>query len=393
MTCKKTHGTALVTLKSFERGGGYRDGGLKPYTGPFDEDQIVAPGEIVIAQTDVTQVGNVVGRPALVPQQSTYDNLVASLDGAIVRIIDKQQIDTSFLYYRMLCRDYARHVKARSTGTTVLHLAKDAVPSFRFPLPPLPEQRAIAATLDSIDGAIERTDAVISATEQLRDSLLHQLLTRGVPGWHTQWKDTPALGPIPASWQVVRLGEVAEVVMGQSPPGELVVDWMGDALDGAGIPFVQGNAEFGPRFPAPLKWCLQPFKVGSPGDVLISVRAPVGEMNRVEFRLGIGRGLAAVRFNKESQPFGWHVLIHSKGTLDRVAQGSTFAAIGSRDLAALPIPLPPLPEQRTIAAMLDSVDESIERAREEREGLVSLKQSTADALLTGRVRVGETLWR
>ena len=81
-------------------------------------------------------------------------------------------------------------------------------------LPPLPEQRAIAAVLDSIDEAIERTEAVIAATERLRDALLHELLTRGVPGWHTEWKEAPGIGTIPnsfADWEVVRLGDVAEV--------------------------------------------------------------------------------------------------------------------------------------------------------------------------------------
>ena len=78
-------------------------------------------------------------------------------------------------------------------------------------LPPLPEQRAIAAVLDAIDEAIERTEAVIAATERLRDALLHELLTRGVPGWHSEWRDAPGLGTVPASWEVVRLGEVAEV--------------------------------------------------------------------------------------------------------------------------------------------------------------------------------------
>ena len=78
-------------------------------------------------------------------------------------------------------------------------------------LPSLHEQRAIADVLDSIDGAIGRTEAVIAATETLRNSLLHELLTRGVPGWHTEWKDLPGIGTIPADWEVVRLGEVAEV--------------------------------------------------------------------------------------------------------------------------------------------------------------------------------------
>ena len=65
-------------------------------------------------------------------------------------------------------------------------------------LPRLKKQRAIAAVLDSIDEAIERTEAVIAATERLRDALLHELLTRGVPGWHSEWKEAPGLGTIPA---------------------------------------------------------------------------------------------------------------------------------------------------------------------------------------------------
>ena len=75
-------------------------------------------------------------------------------------------------------------------------------------LPPLAEQGAIAAVLDGIDDAIEGTDAVIAATERLRDALLHDLLTLGVPGWHSEWRDVPGLGVVPASWDVVRLGDV-----------------------------------------------------------------------------------------------------------------------------------------------------------------------------------------
>ena len=75
-------------------------------------------------------------------------------------------------------------------------------------LPPLPEQRAIATVLDSMDDAIEGSNAVIAATEQLRGSLLHELLTRGVPGWHSEWKNVPGLGAMPADWEVVSLGEV-----------------------------------------------------------------------------------------------------------------------------------------------------------------------------------------
>ena len=84
----------------------------------------------------------------------------------------------------------------------------------RILLPPLHEQRRIAEVLDSIDEAIERAETVITSTEQLRDALLHDLLTKGVPGWHTEWKDAPNIGQVPACWEVARLGDVAEVESG-----------------------------------------------------------------------------------------------------------------------------------------------------------------------------------
>ena len=77
-------------------------------------------------------------------------------------------------------------------------------------LPPLAEQRGIAAVLDAIDEAIERSEAVVAATEELRRSLLHELLSRGVPGWHSEWREVRGLGVVPACWEVVRLGEVCE---------------------------------------------------------------------------------------------------------------------------------------------------------------------------------------
>ena len=121
-----------------------------------------------------------------------------------------------------------------ANGVTRFGLTLGATSSLQILLPPLPEQRAIAAVLDSIDDAIERTEAVIAATERLRDALLHELLTCGVPGWHTEWKDVPGLGTIPAGWEVVRLGEVAEVQNGTTPSRARLDYWQDDE-----VPFVK----------------------------------------------------------------------------------------------------------------------------------------------------------
>ena len=198
---------------------------------------------------------------------------------------------------------------------------------------------------------------------------------------------------IPNGWRRLRLSEVATIVMGQSPPGELVIEWNDNKNDGEGLPFIQGNAEFGAKFPNPMKWCLQPYKIGLPGDILISVRAPVGETNRVDTKLGIGRGLSAIRFDEKSQSFGWHILNHSKEALERVTQGSTFAAVGGGELRNLPILLPPLSEQRAIAAVLDSIDDAIEGA----EAVIAATEGLRDALLHDLLTRGlpgqHTEWR
>ena len=313
-------------------------------------------------------------------------NIEAACNQSLAAVRLEEHSDNRFLFHG-LDSGYQELRGLTGDGRSGLNLG--LIRTFRFLLPPLHEQRAIAAMLDSIDEAIECTEAVIAATERLRDSLLHELLTRGLPGRHSEWKEVPGLGTIPADWQVVRLGDVAEVVMGQSPPCDTVFDSDGDTPKDVGLPFIQGNAEFGIKFPLPLKWCVQPAKVAGPDDLLISVRAPVGQTNHAGRLICIGRGLAAIRFNESSRAFGWHAINRSKGALERVTQGSTFQAIGGKELRNLSISLPPLHEQRAIANVLDDVDDAIERARVERNRLQALKGAASDALLTGRVRVKE----
>lgn len=127
-------------------------------------------------------------------------------------LVGRAETESLWLYY---CVSWMKHeLEKRGAGSTFREVSRDSVRTLPILLPPLPEQRAIAAVLDSIDEAIERTEEVIAATERLRDALLHELLTRGLPGRHTAWCDVPGLGTIPADWEVVRLGDVGRFVNG-----------------------------------------------------------------------------------------------------------------------------------------------------------------------------------
>lgn len=167
--------------------------------------------------------------------------------------------------------------------------------------------------------------------------------------------------PTGAPAKPTTLGKVSDFEMGQSPESAFVNH------DGRGVPFLQGNAEFGAVFPSNRLYCERPKKLCKPGDVLISVRAPVGALNKADRAYCIGRGLAAVRFSRMLPDYGWHMLTYWAKDLRIVAQGTTFEAVGKTELAGLHIVEPPLPEQRRIAEILDTAD----RAIGETEALIS----------------------
>lgn len=146
---------------------------------------------------------------------------------------------------------------------------------------------------------------------------------------------------------------------------------------GPGLPFIQGNAEFGDRSPHPTKWCTVPARRAEAGDTLLSVRAPVGETNRANGTVAIGRGVAAIRFHAVTPAFGWHSLNHVKHRLAKLSQGSTFGAISGSVIRDLELLVPPPVEQRVIANVLDAIDEAIERT----EALIAVTETLRRALL------------
>ena len=168
--------TALVSLKSFQRGGGYRPDGLKPFTGSYKPEQAVIPGELVLAYTDVTQAADVIGKPAIVRRDARFKTLVASLDVGIIRPAT-ENVSVPFLY--CLCRtdDFQDHTYAHSTGTTVLHLSKDAVPSFLFPCPPAEVGRAFRSVTNALFEKIDANEQESATLSALRDTLLPKLMS------------------------------------------------------------------------------------------------------------------------------------------------------------------------------------------------------------------------
>jgi type I restriction enzyme S subunit len=180
-----------------------------------------------------------------------------------------------------------------------------------------------------------------------------------------------------ADWSHTRLGEVALVEMGQSPPSVHVYE-----RGIGGMAFLQGNAEFTGLYPRPRLVCRKPLKTAQQGDTLISVRAPVGAINRADQAYCIGRGLAAIRFRGADADFGYQALTLSARALRRVSQGTTFEAVGGLELRGLDFPLPPLPEQRRIGEILNTLDKAIRKTEQVVAKLQQMKRGLLHDLLT-----------
>ncbi|MGH7795023.1 MAG: N-6 DNA methylase, partial [Candidatus Binatia bacterium] len=195
--------------------------------------------------------------------------------------------------------DYAEH----NTGTAQPKLNKLVCSQIPVLRPPLPEQRTIAAALSDVDALISAQDKLIAKKRDLKQAAMQQLLTgkQRLPGFSGEW-------------EVKQLGEIAEIVMGQSPSSSNY------NAKGLGLPLIQGNADIADRKTTRRIFTTEITKRGKCGDILMSVRAPVGEISRAVFDVCLGRGVCAIRYAND---FLYHYLISEEPSWAKLSKGST----------------------------------------------------------------------
>ena len=189
---------------------------------------------------------------------------------------------------------------------------------------------------------------------------------------------------LPAGWAVGTVGDVCQVIQGQSPPGETY------NADGVGLPFLQGKAEFGETYPTAIKWCSAPNKVAESNDVLLSIRAPVGPTNLALEQSCIGRGLAAMRPQGDiPSKYVFYSFRASEQELRTNSTGTTFEAIRGDDLRSHTIPLAPLAEQGRIVGEIETqftrLDASVVALRRAQVNLKRYRASVLKDACEGRL--------
>ena len=351
------------------------------YSGQYDSIYIVELGDLLVSMDGEFDVYIWKGPKGLLNQRVCK-----------IWTKDTTKLDNLYLYYAL--KKPLKLIEAQTSQTTVKHLLDKDIKRIKIPLPPLEEQKKIAEVLSKTDEAIQKVDESIEKFEKLKKGLMNILLNGKVRvkvenGKIYFYKETrfkkSEVGEVPEDWEVVRLGDEGyfKIIMGQSPPSSTYNE------NKNGLPFLQGCAEFEEIYPKPQLYTSKPLKIAEDGDLLISVRAPVGEINITPFKLCIGRGLAAIRPNNEkvNKFFIFYYLKMIRSKLEQLGKGSTFKAITKNDLENLKIPLPPLEEQKAIAEILSKIDKVIQLKKEKKEKLQKIKKYFMDNLLTGKVRI------
>lgn len=292
--------------------------------------------------------------------------------------VDPEKLDNHFLLYSFQADDLQLQIKSFGSGATVKHMRVPDAEKLTILLPDLPLQQKIASILSKVDEQIEQTEQIIEKMELLKKGLMQKLLTKGIG--HTKFKKTE-LGEIPEEWKMVRVGEVAKINMGQSPSSSTYNDY------GEGLPFFQGNADFGSLFPQIRLYTSNPIKTAYPNEILMSVRAPVGALNYCNVECCIGRGLCSIKMIKGNNNFLFYLLKFKNEDLNSKSSGSTFSSINKQALNDFKIAIPSLPEQQKIASILSKVDSQIQDNQNYLTKLQELKKGLMQDLLTGKVRV------
>ncbi|MGB9937403.1 MAG: restriction endonuclease subunit S [Methanobacterium sp.] len=179
------------------------------------------------------------------------------------------------------------------------------------------------------------------------------------------------IGLIPKDWELVNLNKICNIIMGQSPPSKFY------NTEKEGLPFFQGRKDFGDKYPTVTMWCSEPKRIAEDADVLLSVRAPVGDINMAKERCCIGRGLSSVSMKNKNNEFLYYLIQYNKTRLKDIfeSEGTVFGCITKKGLHDFEVAIPSENEQLKISKILSHLDKKIELNQKMNQTLEKIGQS------------------
>lgn len=359
------------------------------------------PGDIILSHKGT------VGKLATAPLDC--EPFVCSPQTTFWRVLQEDQLDRRFLYFFMNSLEFKNQLAAVKGETDMAdYVSLTAQRRLQIPRLPLVVQKEIGRVLGSLDEKIElnrRMNETLEAMAQaiFRDWFVDFGPTRrklegatdplAIMGGLVQDTERAqaladlfpaALGDdgLPEGWKTVELAESFDSVMGQSPPGTSYNE------SGTGLPFFQGRRDFGFRFPQNRVYCTSPSRIAEENWTLISVRAPVGDVNRAKERCCIGRGVGAIIHKQKLQSLTYYTILELKPLLARFdGDGTVFGSINQKQVKSLPVVRAPLEIMREFETLVSPMDELIRTKSEEIETLSTTRDLLLPKLMSGEIRL------
>lgn len=298
-------------------------------------------------------------------------------DSIIGFIPHKDKADARFIKYvfdALLQQRYQQF----SQGATQDNLSLAKLLSLKFPVPPVAIQRRIADVLSAYDQLVENNNRSIQLLEKAAQLLYEEWFVRfRFPGYES----TKVVDGVPSGWFKRPLADMAEIIMGQSPKSVFYNE------DGNGLPFHQGVTNFGDRFPKNNVYCTQKNRVAREGDILFSVRAPVGRINVAQEKTVIGRGLAALRSRTNQQNLLFYSLKSHFFKDDLIGSGTIFNSITTKDLYEVQLLQVPEPYAQEFTKHASAIDSQIENLTKKNVLLTKARDLLLPRLMNGEVKV------
>lgn len=261
------------------------------------------------------------------------------------------------------------------------NISPEIVNNYIIYIPSLYTQNSIANILSSIDDKIELNRRINENLEQQAQALFKSWFVDFEPFKNGKFVDSE-LGKIPEGWKIGILSDIANITMGQSPRGTSYNEI------GNGITFYQGRADFGNRFPSIRLFTTEPSRYAEPHSVLLSVRAPVGDINIAVEKCCIGRGLASILSKDNHQSFILYTMYSLKKELDKFnSEGTVFGSINRFSIENLKIVIPPIDVMDEFEHLVSKIDDLLLYLFQETTRLEQLRDILLPRLMSGELKI------
>ena len=331
----------------------------------------------------VSCIGSVLGKVVLTSEPTVTNQQINS-------IVPDEKFDPDFIYYGMTI--LGKHLNYLSkTSTAVPIINKTTFSNFSIIVPTIEEQKSIAHILSTLDDRIEVNNQINKTLENMAQTIFKQwFVDFEFPNEEKEpYKSSGGemieseLGLIPKGWVVGKLDDIATIVMGQSPKGTSYNEV------GEGEVFYQGRTDFSSRFPIRRLFTTEPKRMANDGDVLMSVRAPVGDLNVANERCCIGRGLSAISSSADLSSYILYVMHDLRERLNVYnGEGTVFGSINQKDLKSIKV-ISSCDNKTEIAFddLIQPIDRMIRNNEDETRRLINLRDRLLPKLLSGEIRV------